>query len=155
MSPMIKILLFTLLAICYQNIIATADVPSVSMYVNQNVDFAFTKQDLQNILNNMVQGQSFDGVSWYYLDIGTFVNGFLNITNFKFSYVLNQEKLTFSEVSDGFYISANDSITITLVADFKATTGVITSPSGKITINVINCLNLVHNPRLVFVQKSV
>jgi hypothetical protein len=139
MSSLIK-LFKALLLICYLNIISTADIPSVNIYVNQNVEFAFTKKDLNNIINNMVLGQSFDGVSWSYLDVGTIYNGKLNITNFKVSLVLNEEKLSFSEVSDGLYISGNDSITITLVADFNAITGLTTSPSGKITINVINCL---------------
>lgn len=138
MSSLIKLFIASLL-ICYLNIIATAYVPSVNIYVNQNVDFAFTKKDLHNIINNMILGQTFNGVSWSYLDVGTIYNGKLNITNFKVSVVFNEEKLSFSEVSDGLYVSGNDSITITLVADFEAKTGLATSPTGKITINVINC----------------
>jgi hypothetical protein len=138
MSSLIKLFIAFFL-ICYLNIFATADVPSVNIYVNQNVDFAFTKKDLHNIINNMILGQTFDGVSWSYLDVGTLYNGKLNITNFKVSVLFNEEKLSFSEVSDGLYVSGNDSITITLVADFEAKTGLTTSPTGKITINVINC----------------
>lgn len=154
MSKMM-ILLISSLLFCCLNIIVTLENPSINVYVNQKVDFAFTKKDLHNILNNFALGQSFDGIYWSYLEVGTLYNGRLNITNFTASVNFNEDKLIFSEVSDGFYISGNDSITITLLADFTATTELTTSPTGKITIQVINLLTSVYHSRLVFYEKSL
>ena len=109
------------------------------MFADQKIDFQLAKDEINQIINAFSKLQSFPIETWDFEETCYLISScYLNLTNFTVNVIFDENKLSFTEVSDGIYAFADDLITITISHDFISRTAYSTYLKGKGVIKVHN-----------------